>query len=70
MVSKSNRSAVNRQFERRIVQHGERLLIESTCRYCGAVIVGSVTEKLSADENGHSEKCQTAKPYAEQPVSS
>ncbi len=67
MVSRSDQSAVNRRFARRIVQQGERMLIESTCRYCGAVIVGSVTDALAANEDEHLEKCQQ-NPHADQRV--
>ncbi len=44
-------------FKRELVQKGERWLIQSICRRCGAVIVGSVTETLTADEDKHVSQC-------------
>src|SRR5437773_1431534 len=54
MVS-STGSEPSRHFERRLVAQGDRKLIESTCRRCGTVIVGSVTETLADDEAKHDE---------------
>jgi len=56
MVS-STGSEPSRHFERRLVAQGDRKLIESTCRRCGTVIVGSVTETLADDEAKHAEDC-------------
>ncbi len=58
MVSRYEAFATNRNFDRRIIQRGERMLIESTCRYCVAVIVGSVTDALAADEATHIQQCR------------
>jgi hypothetical protein len=57
MVS-STGSEASRLFERRLVEQGDRKLIESTCRRCGAVIVGSVTEALADDEAKHAQECR------------
>ncbi len=46
-------------FERELIRDGERWLIRSRCRTCGAVIVGSVTEGLTGDEEEHIERCHT-----------
>lgn len=44
-------------FERKPVQEGERLLVESRCALCGFRIVGSVRDSLVDDEAEHAAKC-------------
>jgi hypothetical protein len=58
MVS-STGSGPSRQFERRLISQGDRKLIESTCRRCGTVIVGSITDGLAADEENHVKDCRS-----------
>ena len=53
-ITSSQRSAF---FRRDLVQHGDRWLVESTCRTCGAVIVGSVMDTLPDDEENHISQC-------------
>ena len=56
-------------FRRDLLQNNERLLIKSTCRNCGAVIVGSVAETLPDDEENHVAQCPmgaSSRPEAEQ----
>jgi 5-methylcytosine-specific restriction endonuclease McrA len=56
-------------FRRDLLQNNERLLIKSTCRNCGAVIVGSVAETLPDDEDNHVAQCSSSaspRPAAEQ----
>lgn len=43
-------------FTRSLVRDGERVLIESKCEYCGAVLVGSVPQ-LPLDEEQHRAQC-------------
>ena len=57
MVSRS-RSATDRQFDRRLVARGDRKLIESTCRRCGVIIVGSISDSLTEDEENHVKDCR------------
>ncbi len=64
MVSRSDSSAAIRQFRRRIVQQDDRTLIESTCRYCGKVIIGSVMDALTDDEAQHADQCRANPPAA------
>ena len=44
-------------FERRPYHKGVRLLIESACKKCGRVIIGSTTETLEQDEKDHLTTC-------------
>ena len=44
-------------FERKIVDGTDHRLIESRCALCGFRIVGSVTEHLKDDEDGHAATC-------------
>ena len=46
-------------FRRELLQQDDRCLIKSTCRGCGAVIVGSVANNLLSDEQRHFEHCST-----------
>ena len=50
-------STRNDSFRRELFQQEDRCLIKSTCRSCGAVIVGSVAQSLVADEQRHLERC-------------
>ena len=60
--------AGDRRFDRRLVAQGERRLIESTCRRCGAVIVGSVSESLADDEQEHVQQCRGQQAGSSEPV--
>jgi hypothetical protein len=44
-------------FDRRLIQIGDRMLIESTCMRCGAKVIGTITETLLQDEADHVSKC-------------
>ncbi len=44
-------------YSRRLVYDKGISLVESRCVRCGAVIVGSVTESLIADEDAHRKQC-------------
>lgn len=46
-------------YRRDLLLHDDRCLIQSTCRNCGAVIVGSVAETLVDDEQRHFQRCST-----------
>jgi hypothetical protein len=48
-------------YSRRVLNDG-RMLIQSTCDYCGLKIVGSILETLLEDEREHRAKC--SKPQA------
>ncbi len=48
---------LNALYVRTLQEDGGRWLIHSTCRLCGRVIVGSVSDHLHDDEADHAEKC-------------
>ncbi len=48
-------------YERKLIEKGQRVLIESVCGLCGRRIVGSVTEKLQEDEAAHAVECPRQK---------
>lgn len=48
-------------FARKLLDQDERFLIESTCRHCGTVIVGSAHESLPQDEKKHVSTCLKAR---------
>lgn len=54
VTASSQRSAF---FRRDLVQQDDRWLIQSICRNCGMVIVGSVSETLAEDEENHILQC-------------
>lgn len=45
------------RYLRELVEQQGRWLIKSTCRDCGAVIVGSMMERLADDEERHLRQC-------------
>jgi hypothetical protein len=47
-------------YTRRALQDGDRVLVESTCDYCGFRIVGNVSENVIEDERAHLAKCPHA----------
>jgi hypothetical protein len=48
-------------FRRELLQRDGQWLIKSTCRYCGAVLVGSALGTLPRDEDRHCEQCPSLK---------
>jgi hypothetical protein len=42
-------------FSRRLISDGVQ--IESTCKFCGVVIIGSASESLPGDEQQHIKDC-------------
>ena len=44
-------------YERKFVTRENRTLIHSTCRECGAVIIGEGLDTLLADEDQHMLEC-------------
>ena len=46
-------------FTRRLIEGG--LKIESTCNYCGTVLVASFSEGIAQKEDEHIDKCQRLK---------
>jgi hypothetical protein len=48
-------------FFRKLCPKDGRSIIESTCRHCGGVIVGSASETLPADEEKHVVVCLKAR---------
>ena len=47
------------QFERKLVEQGNRTLIESRCKQCGEILRGSaVFDDLRGQERQHAARCQ------------
>ena len=44
-------------YERALVSKGDRLLVRSTCQYCGMEILDSITDTLQEREEMHRDSC-------------
>ena len=52
-------------FIRKPVEGSQYLLLESTCVFCGFLIVGSAAKTLQQDEDKHAENCAKERLKAE-----